>query len=371
MNASYLQGIAFSVTVGGLACSSMAPKVAASHPTPASATGAVLAPAPSRPSAPPAAPDAGSPRSDPAQSPPAQEPPWQATLVQASGLDVGEFAVAAGPGPEHPKGMISALAWTASDPPDLYVVTIDVATVQEVGRVLIGPYHSDESGAIRIASASGGVVVAWQGRTSIELTWVDGGLVLGARRNLPGLGVDSAYDFRGLADYGDRLVLADGGDAVTLRVLDQNAHLVARHKCHGTLFSPGPALFQRFAGQVVLINLSMEDGGGTPICSVGLGRGTPWQEASLPWGEVTVSEGTLYFTVIATGLTRVLGPDLRPTGEPVTLPKAAARFECSGLTGRGWDSATVGGFEVVYTTSCCGEPSRGGLFVCRPPATGL
>jgi hypothetical protein len=374
MNASYLQGVTLSVAFGGLACSSMAPMVATSHPLPPSATGAVLAPAPLQSSASPVAPDAGLLQLHPTPSPPSQPPPshdpaWQATLVQANGLDVGDFAVAAGPEPEHPKGMISALGWTASDPPDLYVVAIDVATVKEVGRVLIGPY--DVTGAAMITSTPGGVVVALQGKTSIDLTWVDGGIVLGARRSLPGLGVDSAYDFRGFAGYDDRLVLADGGEGVTLRVLDQEAHLVARHKCHGTLFRPGPALLHRLAQEVVLTNLSVEDRG-TPICSVGLRRGTPWHEAWLPSGDLSVWEGALYFTAAATGFARALGPDLQPTGKPVTFPEETPGPGCSGLTGTTpWDEATVGGFGVVDMISCCGDPSPGGLFICRPRATGL
>jgi hypothetical protein len=372
MNASYLQGVALSVAFGGLACSSVA---ATSHPLPASAAGALLAPTPSLPAAvSPAAPDAVLAQSHPtpsppAPSPPAHDPPWQATLVQANGLDVGDFAVAARPGPEHPKGVISALGWTASDPPDLYAVAIDVATVKEVGRVRIGAY--DVTGAAMITSTPGGVVVALQGKTSIELTWVDGGLVLGARRTLPGLGVDTHYDFRGFAGYDDRLVLADGGDGVTLRVLDEDAHLVARHKCPGVLFRPGPALLQRFAEQVVLTNLSIEERG-TPICSVGLRRGAPWHEAWLPSGDLSVREGALYFTAEAAGFARALGPDLRPTGKPVTFPEETPKPDCSGLSGTMLrNKAGIGGFEVVYTESCCGDSSPGGLFICRPPASGL
>jgi hypothetical protein len=360
MNASTLQGLVLSVAWGGLACSRVTPTDPASHPAPASSTRAEAASAPPQPSASADAAD------DPLDASPQEDAaPWQATRVQANGLYLGDFAVAAPAGPDHPRGIVSALGWSNDDAPDVYAVAIDVATAREFERLRIGPSY--DAGGAEIHSTSSGVVVALQGKTTFDLTWVEAGHILGAHRSLPGLGVDSHYDFRGFAAYGDRLVLADGGgDGVRLRILDDEGRLVSSHRCHGGLFRPGPAKLERVGDQIVLTNMMIEENK-KPVCSLSLHGGGTWHETRLPPGDVVVRRGALYFVREDGETARALGPDLRPTGKVMPLPAETESSECSGLTGTSaWDEATVGGFPVVQMVSCCGDPSPGGLFVCRP-----
>ena len=163
--------------------------------------------------APPAPPALSASGDDASQAaPPVPAGAWRAALVEADGLVLGDFAVAAPPGPGHPDGILGALGWTNGQPADVHVVSIDVATAKELGRVRVGPAGGV---ATMIAAAPGGVAVANRSDKAIELTWVDAGSAVRARRSLPVVGGERSSRLRGFAGFDDRLV--DRGERLPRR----------------------------------------------------------------------------------------------------------------------------------------------------------
>jgi hypothetical protein len=301
--------------------------------------------------------------SDPHASSPA------ATRVEAVGLHLGAFAVAAPADASHPKGVIAAIAAQHEEPFQLYVVTIDVATAAELRRVRLGPGFS----GAEITSVPGGVAVAAQSKTALELTWLDGGSVARRHRTLPGLGTELGFDLRGFAGYDDRLLLASGGrESVLVQVLDERGDVVSRHSCHGSLFDPGAATFGRMGDQAVLTNL-MNTGGtekdGSPVCGVHLHGPPRWNEVRLPSGKFELLHDALYFRDAASDLARALGDDLRPTG-PTSPDREPIPPYCPGLPGSlPWQDEMVFGSLVIHMISCCGAESPEGIYICGLPSS--
>jgi len=262
----------------------------------------------------------------------------RAKLVEAKGLDLGDFAVASEPGGRHAMGVVAALGWPTQAPTDVFAVAIDVATAAEISRLLIGPVEHD--GTTMITRWPHGVVVANQRKTALDLTWVTWaaeGLSITAQRPVPGLGVDQQYELRGFAGFDDRVVLASSsrdGKTTSLRILDDEASVLSTHVCHGGLFAPGDAHMVRRDDEVVLTNMLGDSG--LPVCAGHLHGAPRWHDATLPFGVVE---------------------------EQASVPSAA----CTGLSGTApWQSEVLGGATVIHMISCCGDPSPGGLFVCPP-----
>jgi hypothetical protein len=262
----------------------------------------------------------------------------RARLVEAKGIDLGDFAVASEPDGRHAMGVVAALGWPTQAPTAVFAVAIDVATVAEISRLPIGPVEHD--GTTMITRWPRGVVVANQRKTALDLTWVTWaaeGLSITAQRPVPGLGVDQQYELRGFAGFDDRLVLASSsrdGKTTALRILDDKASVLSTHVCHGGLFAPGDAHVARRGDEVVLTNMLGDSG--LPVCAGHLHGDPRWRDAVLP-------SGTLE--------------------EQASVPLAT----CTGLTGTApWQSEVLGGATVIHMISCCGDPNPGGLFVCPP-----
>jgi hypothetical protein len=284
-----------------------------------------------------------------------------ARRVDAVGLHLGSFAVASPPDAAHPWGVVAALGY---EPGAVSAVTIDVATAHELARLKLGP--SDPNWATKIAGTQQGVVVATQTQAPLDLVWLDRGATVASKRVFPGLGADARYDLRGFAVFDDRIVLASGGDSsVELRLLDAQGNLLGTHTCHGELFRPGRADLVRIGDQVVLANM-LSERETLPLCAGRLHGAARWRDATIRHGEVRFRDDGLA-VAIDYGPERRLDDALRPTG-PALPPEAVPdRPGCDGLTGTApWQSYTVGGIDVVYMISCCGDPSPGGLFICLP-----
>jgi hypothetical protein len=286
---------------------------------------------------------------------------WLARRVDAAGLDLGTFAVASPPDAAHPRGVIAALGYV---PGAVSAVTIDVATARELGRLKLGP--SDPEWATEIAATQQGVVVAIQTKAALDLVWLDRGATVASRRAFRGLGADAGYDLRGFAVFDDRIVLASGGNSsVELRILDAQGNLLSTHTCHGGLFRPGRADLVRMGDQVVLANM-LSEREMLPLCAGHLHGAVRWHDATIRHGDIRFRDDGIA-VAIEYGPERRLDDALRPTG-PALPPEAVPdRPGCDGLTGTApWQGDIVGGVDVVYMVSCCGDPSPGGLFICLP-----
>ncbi len=300
----------------------------------------------------------------------------RAKLVEAKGIDLGDFAVASEPGGRHAMGVVAALGWPTQAPTEVFAVAIDVATVAEIGRLPLGPVEHD--GTTMITRWPHGVVVANQRKTALDLTWVTWaaeGLSITAQRPVPGLGVDQQYELRGFAGFDDRVVLASSsrdGKTTSLRILDDKATVLSTHVCHGGLFAPGDAHMARRGDEIVLMNMLGDSG--SPVCAGHLHGAPRWHDANLPFGTLEERDGRIYFVSRESSApgTRVLGEDLRPDGPDVSGPDvpgdaSVPSAACPGLSGTApWQSQALGGATVIHMISCCGDPSPGGLFVCPP-----
>jgi hypothetical protein len=288
---------------------------------------------------------------------------WLATRVEAAGVSLGEFALASPPDAEHGKGVIAALGWPRRGD-DVLVVAIDVATARELGRVRLGP--SDPEGSAMIASAPHGALAAVQGKAVLELVWLNEGLTISSRRALPGLGVDSRYDLRGLVMFDDRVVLAGGGTTtVDVRVLDAKGNLLSRHSCHGVLFSPGTADLVRIGDEVVLANMVVNEKDDLPVCAGHLHGAPRWRDVAIKNGRIEI-HGDAVYVATGDGPARRLDEALRPTGHELQ-PAESTHGPCEGLTGTtSSQEETIGDVGIVHMVSCCGDRSPGGLFICLP-----
>jgi hypothetical protein len=277
------------------------------------------------------------------------------------------------PDAAHPRGVIAALAYPNDDerePQPIFVVSFDVATLHELRRIEVG-HDWRKVGFVEITGTAGGVAVAMQKETALDVIWLDGALVVTARHSLPGLGFASKYDFRGFTGLGDRLVLVDRDDTTLgIRVLDGRGAVVSRHTCHGTPL--GTAHFEHTGDAVVLTNLFYDKNGQKPVCSLQLHGRPSWHEAKLPDdGDIWVIDGgALQYTWYDPPVgphARILGPDLTLSKED-TEGAPPGWPDCSGVTGTAIDEIeSVGGRSIQHTHSCCGDRTHAGLFVCRPP----
>jgi hypothetical protein len=297
-----------------------------------------------------------------------------ARRLDAPGLALGNFALAAPAGAAHPNGVIDALAWTDDASQDLYAVAFDVATGRELGRVRIGPGNLEDEGEQEaISSVPGGVVLAAQGKTSMELYWLDAGAVIRSHRTLPGLGTELRFRLRGLVGFGDRIVMAsDGSRKVTVQLLDEKGSLLASHSCRGALYAPGSASFGQVGDQVVLTNLWNLDESSKAnlnrVCGFHLHGSPRWNEALVPWGDYFERQGVLYFSETYSHVARAVSDDLRATGAELPRDQPAPEMKCSGLPGSarsqdGW----IGHAEVIHLISCCGDERPTGIYVCSAP----
>jgi len=188
--------------------------------------------------------------------------------------------------------------------------------------------------------------------------------------SLFGLGFKSRYDFRGMAMYGDRIVLASGGNGTTtLRILDEHGTLLTRHDCHAGLVRPGEASLARVGDDVVVTNLYAESSA-APVCAGQLHGRPRWRELTLPGGQLLTRDGVVYFqgydgAILAAP--RALDSNLQPTvPDPQANVEVANDDRCSGLTGEALEhEEKIHDRIFVHMTSCCGGPP-GGLFVCKP-----
>ena len=290
----------------------------------------------------------------------------RATPLALKGFYLGDFAVAASPSKDHPRGVVAALAYAAASENRNFVSV--VAFDLESGRVLARnpiDYSTFET-STKIASTRRGVLVAHQKKTGFELHWFTDGTVDADTLSVPALAAKKNHDLPGFATYDDRIVLATGGSGTTtVWILDDKGHLLTSHACHGNLYWPGDAALVQMGDDVLVTNF-LEESNRIPVCAGRL-HGPP------RWREVTLRDGHLsgiYFTRYGgadKATTQALDENLQPTGlpPPATTPLSSA--DCKGLTGTFPQHAEeVAGLVVVSMVACCGDEG-GGLFVCRPP----
>ncbi len=326
--------------------------------------------------APDPAPDAG----DPAMtSAPAGDAGvrWRATRLTAKGVELGDFAVAAPPSEEHPYGVVAALASdeVRNGRSFVTVVAIDLADERVLATNPIG-YATSET-ATEIASTPRGVVVAQQQPTELKLYWFTGGTIDADSLTLAALARKKDQELRRLETFGDRIVLATGGNGTTtVWILDAQGRLLTSHACHGGLFAPGPAQLVQTGDDVLVTNFLREGPNAerVPVCAGRLHGPPRWREVTLHDGALAPGVGGVYFTRNGgadKAMTRALDEDLQPTGlppPPATTPVLGP--QCTGLTGSTlWHAEEVGGLRVVEMGACCGD-TGGGLFICRPTEGG-
>ncbi|MGD0529665.1 MAG: hypothetical protein ABSE49_31300, partial [Polyangiaceae bacterium] len=298
---------------------------------------------------------------------------WRASRIEMDGQILTVFVHASWSSPAHPQGTVAALGSDVA--PDrrewrVSVACIDVGSGRAFARVPVGAM--DFSAGAYLSAAPAGALVALQRDRALDLVSIDAdGCVQSAPTiSLAGLGLESRYDFRGMAMFGDRIVLASGGNGTTtLRILDEHGTLLTRHDCHAGLFRPGEAGLARVGDDVVVTNLFAESGA-APVCAGQL-HGTPrWRELTLPGGRLFAREGVVYFqgydgAILAAP--RALDSNLQPTvPDPQASVEVASDDHCSGLTGEVLEHAErIHDRIFMHMTSCCGGPP-GGLFVCKP-----
>ena len=302
---------------------------------------------------------------------------WRATPLTAKDVDLGDFAVAAPPSAEHPRGVLAALSFREArdDKSFVNVVAVDLADGRVLASNPVG-YATTGTTMTDIASTPRGVVVAQQQARALELSWFTGGTINADSRTLPALAGKKDQDLRAFTTFGDRIVLATGGNATTtVWILDAQGRVLTSHACHGGLVAPGPALLVQQGDDVVVTNFLPEGPNvdRVPVCAGSL-HGTPrWREVTLHDGVLAPGAGGIYFTRNGgadRATTRALDDNLQPTGLP---PPAATPFrpeDCTGLTGTFLRrTEEVGGLRIVEMGACCGDPG-GGLFLCRPSEPG-
>jgi hypothetical protein len=296
--------------------------------------------------------------------------------ISRDAFHLGNFAVAAPPSDEHPQGVIAALGFRDSYDKDLhassvFVVAIDLADERILADNWIG--YAGTGTTVDIASTPRGAVAAKQTDKALELTWYTGGTIEADNRSIAALAAKRDQELRAFTTFGDRIVLATGGDkATTVWILDSEGRLLSSHACHGSLFAPGSAQLVQMGDDVLVTNFLAEgrDADRLPLCAGRL-HGTPrWREVTLHDGKLSVEAGGIYFTHNGgadKAFTKALDENLQPTGlapPPATTP---VDHPCAGLTGTMLrHGERVGGLEVLDMEACCGD-TGGGLFICRPP----
>jgi serine/threonine-protein kinase len=298
---------------------------------------------------------------------------WRATPLTAKDVDLGDFAVAAPPSQDHPRGVVAALAFgeLRDDKSFVTVVAIDLADERELARNPVG--YAATGTITDIASTPRGVVVAQQQKTGLGLFWFTGGTIDADSRTLPALAAKKDQDLRAFTTFGDRIVLATGGNATTtVWILDAQGRQLTSHACHGGLFAPGPAQLTQLGDDVVVTNFLPEgpNADRVPVCAGSLHGAPRWREVTLHDGVLSPGAGGIYFTRNGgadRATTNALDEHLQPTGlppPPATTP--FRREDCAGLTGTFLRHAEeLGGMRIVDMEACCGDPG-GGLFICRP-----
>jgi len=302
--------------------------------------------------------------------PDASDPRWQATRVQVDGRDLGDFAVAAPPSGEHPRGVVAAFLTSADTA--ISLVAVDVESGRSIAYHLVG--YGADTDTVRIARTRRGVVVAHQSKIALELHWYTDGTVDADTRSLPKLAYKDHQELRGFATFDDRIVLATGGyGTTTLWILDEKGGLLASHACHGGPVNPGDADLVRVGDSVVASNLLPEDAG-VPICGGRLHGPPRWREVTLPGGQLVAGVGGIYFQRSGgadEATIHALDEDLQPTGLPPPATGLAEVTPCNGLSGTyRRHTEELAGQLIVSTGSCCGDEAVGGLFVCKPPSHG-
>ncbi len=317
-------------------------------------------------------PEAAEPGADPMTTAPPDptDPSWVATPLKADGLDLGEFAVAAPPSGEHPRGVIAAFLSSADR--GITLVAVDVDRGRAIARHTLGDFVDGD--VLRIARARRGVVVAHQRKGDLELHWYTDGVADGNTRSLPGLAYEKRQELRGFATFDDRIVLATGGHGTTtLWILDEDGVLITSHLCHGSVFNPGDADLSRVGDSVIVSNFVTELPDAVPVCGGRLHGAPRWREVTLHGGELGEGVGGIYFTRYDgahKATTRALDENLRPTGLPPPSTDPAVAVPCRGLTGTNRrHTEELAGQMIITMGACCGAEG-GGLFVCRPPKQG-
>jgi hypothetical protein len=333
------------------------------------------------------------------ENPPPPPPPHfssVATRIGPKDMNFGDFAVSSPPSADHPKGTLVALGWgqwaeaaghagkTGKQPESgLLVVEIDLASTAPIGTLAMGAPER-----VRLLRADSGPVMAAQETNALDLVWLDGARAVRARHRVPQLGTGGGFQLAIFAAMGERLILVgadlDAGpvSSTSIFVLDNEGHIIARHKCHGGLGPQGENVSVEAWGDRAVIQLWDDP---TPVCAFRLDRNARTIQATFPqpiWVETRGSELLLHFT--STGgldLVQPLGDDLKPRGRAkpdtredfdplIVVEQARARGKpsrCSGITGTAiWQKQLVEGLLVVRTISCCGDTSPAGLFVCDP-----
>jgi hypothetical protein len=296
--------------------------------------------------------------------------------VQIGDLGLGDFVSDDPPSAEHPRGTLAVVAERDSpgrttDSGQQFVMSIDLATLTEIGRALIGPAHPT-----MLARASAGLALAVEEPDAIVVIWLDAGPSVRARYRVPKVPSGHEIGLRGLAAVGDRLVLVvDDFDRVVKErtvamVLDDQAQVIAKHICPGGLPRPSPPAAIDLWGQRVVLT-ELKGRSGTVACAFGLDARAGTLTAEFPGlSSLFLRDGTLYAETFGgdSMVAHRLGDDLRPTGPALSpeLAKPPALPKCTAITGTTWQEAMIEGLLVTQTVSCCGDSAPSGLWVCDP-----
>jgi len=290
--------------------------------------------------------------------------------VQVDGRDLGDFAVAAPPSGEHPRGVVAAFLTSADTA--ISLVAVDVESGRSIAYHLVG--YGADTDTVRIARTRRGVVVAHQSKIALELHWYTDGTVDADTRSLPKLAYKDHQELRGFATFDDRIVLATGGTgrrrsgSSTRRAACSRAtRAMEDRSIPGTRISFAWAIasWRRTSSRRTLACRSAGDactvrrGGVRSPCLVG-----SWSRG---WGGSTSRAPAAPTRPRSTRSTRTF----QPTGLTPPATYLAEVTPCAGLTGTyRRHSEELAGQLIVSTGSCCGDEAVGGLFVCKPPSHG-
>jgi hypothetical protein len=297
-------------------------------------------------------------------------------LVEVDGEPTSvDYAPAAAPTPEHPRGTIANLAFhfvqssAGQGTYDASLVEVDLATAATIRRIPLGA-AVDRAGVFE--GARGPIVNVTRGREE-TVVWFDPDLSELARRVWRSPHLDS---WSGVAAGGDRIALAYFDRYATTVALIDSRGTVVRRVCPGESGSVSESI-ALWRGYVVVTGLGAITE--SRLCLFRADGSGGVTSRRFPDGSTVFAErGELYVRAseaAAPGLgivpreTYEMGPDLRPTGAPVTvpegLPEETEAERIVGLTSQ-LRAHLVSGTIVLQAIGCCGEKSA--LYLLDPHA---
>jgi hypothetical protein len=273
-------------------------------------------------------------------------------------LGLGPFSLVPSSGPDHPSGMIAALASRDAGDPGTFFVLVDVATGDEVLR-------RERVIAQFVTTTEGAIVTGYQDGAFAKLTWLDlRGQPTGAKRSMRvGMGA-----LVGLFGFDDRLVVVtqDSRAGTTqVQLLDSKGAELSTSVCHAAYLGQTWADLGRIGDAVIFHthpHWPKTDTQG--ICRVYLHGAPRLREATLPQGEIAAEGGRMYLRAERESAWKALNEDLE-VGDVTPFPAVP---RCWGLTEKHkLPQLTVGDVRIFAAdTGCCWPGVSSGMVICRP-----